>query len=44
MTKRKIYNAAALIGQLGGSQNTAAQNRARRLNGKKGGRPKGKRK
>jgi hypothetical protein len=32
--------AAVMLGKLGGSANTKAQNDARRKNGKKGGRPK----
>jgi hypothetical protein len=35
-----ISKAAAILGRKGGQAKTKAQNRARRINGKKGGRPK----
>jgi hypothetical protein len=34
-----VNEAAATLGRLGGSANTKAQNRARKINGQKGGRP-----
>lgn len=37
--KPKFTNPAQILGSLGGKANTAAQNAARRRNGKKGGRP-----
>jgi hypothetical protein len=40
----KKNSAAVSLGRLGGKANTLAQNAARRENGKKGGRPKGKKK
>jgi hypothetical protein len=40
MEQQEISKAAAILGRKGGQAKTKAQNRARRLNGKKGGRPK----
>ena len=38
-TDATISKSAAALGKLGGSKNTPAQNRARAINGRKGGRP-----
>jgi hypothetical protein len=40
MTKPTKNPAAVALGRLGGSKNTEAQNEARRINGRKGGKPK----
>lgn len=36
----ELKEAAKLLGSIGGSKNSDAQNKARALNGRKGGRPK----
>lgn len=40
LSMEDIKKAAAILGRKGGQAGTKAQNRARRINGKKGGRPK----